>query len=136
MPKRSSPSRSNRPGPKPKVIVSRLGQVPERLAGVVGRHQRLVVAIGPASSPAVMRAAAAVHARSSSTELGAVLGGDVEGGEVQAVLRGGHDPGLALAPERDRAGAVAARDSSARLVAEREAAGAEPEPGAGDARRS
>ncbi len=65
-PNRSTPSRSNSPGPKPKVIVSRLGRwpiaSPVSSGGSNGSSLR-----GPAGSPAVIRAAASVQARSTST---------------------------------------------------------------------
>ena len=106
-------------------------QVPDRLAGVVGRAQRLVVARPGELAGGDPRRRRRPLAQQLD-ELGAALGGDVEGGEVQAVLGGGDDPGLPLAPERRPCRCRRRSTSSARLVAEREAAGAEPEPGAGE----
>ena len=80
-------------------------QVAEGLTRVVGRQQRLVVARpdrfaggegGRGERPVAQQ----------RLELGTVLGGDVEGREEQTVLLGGDDPGLALAPVRDRARAL------------------------------
>ena len=65
-PNRSSPSRSNSDGPKPNVIVSRDGASPTASpvssGGTSGSALR-----SPAGRPEVIRSAASVHARMSST---------------------------------------------------------------------
>ena len=97
---------SNRLGPKPKVTVRLRGQQADRLAGVVGRRQLEVVDVADhlagghfGRRPRPLPHQLAQLGRGSSVE-------QVEGGEVEAVLGGGGDPGLVLAVEGDRAGAA------------------------------
>lgn len=100
------------------------------LAGVLGRQQRLVVAVagrlagghpGRGLGPGNEQVA----------KLGGAVRGEVEAREVEAVLGRGRDPGLLRAPERHRPGAPELVLGG--LAPEDEATGAEPEPGAGDA---
>ena len=103
-PKRSLPSRAEQRGPKPIVSVSRDG----------GRPSASPVSSGGGLAGAVDRADAAGVAAGGHPgrrgrpllqqldELRAVVGDDVEGGEVQAVLGRGDDAGLVRAVEGDR----------------------------------
>ena len=65
-PKRSSPSCTNSDGPEAEGDREARGREADRLAGVVGRRVRVVVARARPARPAVIRAAAAVHVRSRS----------------------------------------------------------------------
>ena len=90
----------NSVGPKPTVSVSPDGGQPDRLAGVVRR--RVPVAVDGADRSGVLagghppggRGPGLAAVRTSSSRL---VGGDVEGDEVQPVLRRGDDAGLVLA---------------------------------------
>ena len=127
---RPRPRLSNRPGPKPKVTVRLEGSRPTALAGVVGRRQQLVVDVADHLAGAHFRRRPGPLAHQLA-QLGAVLGQQVEGGEVEAVLGRGVDPGLVLAVEGDPAGAVAARLGG--VLADQVAAGAEADAGGADA---
>ena len=84
----------------------------ERLAGVVGRRQQVVVfgADHPAFGHFARRLRPLFH---QFAQLGLAFGFEVEGGEVEAVLDRRRDPRLVLAVEGDRAGASAASAASA-----------------------
>ena len=104
----ASPKRaSNSAGPNPNVTVSRAGGQADRLAGVLRRGER--------SRRAAQRPAARHRRRGrrpGAHQLAQVARprarGEVEGGEVQPILRGRGDPRLHGAVERDDL-AVAAR---------------------------
>ena len=96
-----SPNRpSNSDGPSPNVTVSRAAGSPTASPVSTGGASGSSV-LGPAGSPAVIRAAAAVQARSRSCRSARARRDDVEGREVQAVLRGRDDARLVRAVERD-----------------------------------
>ena len=117
---------SNRPGPSPKVIGQPRRRQAERLAGVGGRRGADVVGRRPPARPALIRAAALVHARSRSRTSLARSIVQVEGGEVQPVLGRGGDPGLVRAVERDAW--RRARSASPPSSSEREADRPRPRP--------
>ena len=76
------------------------GQEADRLAGVVGRRQLDVVDVADHLAGGHFRRRPRPLAHQLA-QLGAALGQQVEGGEEEAVLGGGVDPGLVLAVEGD-----------------------------------
>ena len=127
------PSSTKRLGPKPIVTVRRAAAVraPRRCrrAGRPGRRW-------PArpARPAVIRAAAVVHVAQHVAQLVAAVGDDVEGREVEPVLRRRRDAGLVRAVERDPS-SPSARVAAARQLALRDHAAADRERRAADAGR-
>ena len=75
------------------MTVRRDGVEPDRLARVVGRRVGMSLP-RPAGAPGVIRAAAAVQARSSSRTSSRLSRDDVEGGEMEPILSGRHDARL------------------------------------------
>ena len=86
----------NSVGPKPMVSVRPDGRQPDRLAGVVRR--RVLLAVDGADRAGVPAGGHASGGRGPGLQhrdqLVAAVGGDVEGDEVQPVLRRGDDAGL------------------------------------------
>ena len=106
-----SPKRPRREDAGPEAEGDRepRGRQAERLAGVDGRRDQQVVRPAERLAGASSRAAAAVQSRSSPASSVAVGERQVERAEDEPVLRGGGDPGLVLAVERDRSSASASR---------------------------
>ena len=115
------------PGPEAEGQREPGGGQPARLAGVPRRGVvRRALAVAD-RLPGGQRLGRRGPAFEQGDQLGPVLGGDVERGEVQPVLGGGDDPGLVLAVERHhRPGAVVPGDQR---DATRARGGAERGPG-------